>query len=252
MLSKYSMTDLQNAEFQNLKLAQIYEVFNQFSDDEDFWLTLIKQLNIYDITDFGCWTWLLTDKLMKLWYKVRWIEPAKPMLLQAKKKDGSNKIEYIEWDYRKLENFSTDLMLLTSHVAQFVWENEWEEFLQKSYEVLKDWWYLLFDSKNPLPKPWEKYTREKYNKTKVTPFWWVNMQIEITNESWNTVEHTIYYTFEDTWEKLESKNKLIYRSKDELEESLKKIGFKIVKIYGWWDSREYRNDCEEMIFLARK
>jgi hypothetical protein len=43
-----------NAEFEDSKLAQIYEDFNQFSEDEDFWLTVIAQLNITDITDFGC------------------------------------------------------------------------------------------------------------------------------------------------------------------------------------------------------
>lgn len=246
------MANAQNAEFQNLKLAKIYESFNQFSEDEDFWLRIIEELNISDITDFWCGTWLLTHRLMELWYTVRWIEPARPMLEQAKNKKWSEKIEYIEWDYRKLEDFSTELILMTSHVAQFIWENEWEVFLEKSFGVLKEWWYIFFDSKNPIPRPWENYTREKYNKTKDTPLWRVNMQIETTDISWNSVEHTIYYTFEDTWEKLESKNKLIYRGKDELEKSLLIAGFKIVKVYGWWDSEWYSDDCEEIIFLAGK
>lgn len=246
------MMDAQNAEFQNLRLAQIYEFFNQFSEDEDFWLWTIQELNISDITDFGCWTWLLTHRLMELWYTVRWIDPAGAMLEQARKKEWSNNIEYIEWNYRNLENFSTDLILMTSHVAQFMWKDEWNAFLQKSYDVLKDWWYILFDSKNPILKPWNNYTRELYNKTKDTPFWRVNMQIETTDISWNIAEHTIYYTFEDTWEKLKSKNKLIYRSKDELEKNLINTGFQMVKIYGWWDSKSYNDTCEEMIFLAKK
>ncbi len=242
----------QNAEFQNLKLAKIYESFNQFSEDEDFWLTTINSLSISTITDFGCWTWLLTHKLMGLWYTIRWIEPANAMLEQAKNKEWSEKIEYIEWDYRKLKDSSTELILMTSHVAQFIWEAEWEVFLEKSFGALKEWWYILLDSKNPLLKPWENYTIEKYNKTKDTPFWRVNMQIETTNISWNVVEHTIYYTFEDTWEKLESKNTLVYRSKDELEKSLIKTGYQIVKVYGWWDSGWYSDNSEEIIFLAKK
>jgi hypothetical protein len=48
------MASHKNAEFQNLKLAQIYENFNEFSKDEDFWISTIKKLNISDITDFGC------------------------------------------------------------------------------------------------------------------------------------------------------------------------------------------------------
>ena len=143
---------------------------------------------------------------------------------------------------------------MTSHVAQFIWENEWGDFLQKSFDVLKEGWYILFDTKNPIPKPWERYTKEHYNKTKDTwvLFWRVNMQIETTNTSWNTVEHTIYYTFEDTSERLESKNTLVYRTKNELEKDLIRTGFEIVEVYGWWDSRWYSNDCEEMMFLAKK
>lgn len=55
-LIQKGMNNAQNAEFQNLKLAQIYEFFNQFSEDEDFWLRTVKELNISDITDFGCGT----------------------------------------------------------------------------------------------------------------------------------------------------------------------------------------------------
>ena len=46
------MTTTRNAEFQNLKLAQIYESFNQFSEDENFWLSIINGLTISNITDF--------------------------------------------------------------------------------------------------------------------------------------------------------------------------------------------------------
>lgn len=246
------MTSHKNAEFQDLKLSQIYEDFNQFSEDEYFWISVIEKLGISDITDFGCWTWLLTHKLMELWYKMRWIEPARAMLLQAMNKKGGNKVTYIEWDYRVLENFSTDLVLMTSHVVQFIWETEWILFLQKAYWVLEQWWYILFDSKNPLPEPWKNYTKEKYNKTKETQFWPVNIQVETTETLWNTSEHTIYYTFESTWEQLISRNSLIYRTKDELERSLVNVGFNIVNIYGWWDLRTYNDTCEEMIFLAKK
>lgn len=244
--------DLKNAEFKNLKLAQIYEDFNQFSEDEDFWLSIIKDLNISDITDFWCGTWLFTHQLMEQGYKVRGIEPEISMLLQAKSKEWSNNIEYIEWDYKKLENFSTELILMTSHVSQFIEDTEWEKFLQRSYKVLKKWWYLLFDSKNPLLKPWENYTREKYNRTKPTKFWPVNMQIETNYILWNEAEHSIYYTFLNTWEEFISRNKLIYRTKEKIEESLVKSNFHIVKMYWWWDFTDYNNKSEEMIFLAKK
>ena len=60
------------------------------------------------------------------------------MLLQAIEKDKDNKIEYIHGNYKKLEGFETELVLMTSHVAQFIADDsEWNELLQNSYKILK-------------------------------------------------------------------------------------------------------------------
>jgi len=56
----------ENAEFHNVKLAKIYEDFNQFSEDENFWLQIIKELGVSEITDFGCGTGMFTLKLADL------------------------------------------------------------------------------------------------------------------------------------------------------------------------------------------
>jgi SAM-dependent methyltransferase len=242
-----------NAEFQDDRLAQIYENFNQFSEDENFWLNVIWNLNINHITDFGCGTWLLTQKLSELWYTMKWIDPAKPMLLQAMWKDKNNKIEYIHGGYEKLKGFETELVLMTSHVSQFITdENEWNELLQNSHKILKPGWYILFDSKNPFLKPWENYTREKYNRTKKTKFGDVNMQIEVWKISWNIITHNLHYNFLQTWEEHIASNTLTYKTKENLEQSLTENGFKIVKVYWDWEWQEYINTSSEMIFLAKK
>ena len=65
-------------------------------------------------------------------------------------------------------------------------------------------------------------------------------------------EHTLYYTFQNTGEMKISTNKLIYREKDEIVHDLMEAGFRVLYIYGGWDSRDYSDNCEEMIFLAKK
>jgi SAM-dependent methyltransferase len=248
-----SENNIKNAEFKNERLAQIYENFNQFSDDEDFWLNTIWGLGVEDITDFGCGTGLFTGKLSELGYSLRWIEPALPMIEQAKEKDSDNKITYIHWGYEELQGFSTDLVLMTSHVSQFIINtDEWNTLLSNAYEVLSTWWYILFDSKNSLLKPWENYIRENYNRTKDTKFWPVNMQIEVSKVKWNVITHDIHYTFLDTQEELISSNTLIYKTKEEIQQSLLANGFRIIKVYGDWKGKEYKDTNSEMIFLVQK
>lgn len=244
---------MKNAEFWHPILAQIYENFNQFSEDEDFWVQIIWDLWVTDITDFWCGTWLFTSILWNIWYQVRWIEPVKQMLEIAKSKGISSNIEWILWDYKEIKDFNTDLFLMTSHVSQFITDlSEWNQLLKNCYSVLNHGGYILFDTKNPLIKPWKKYTRESYNKTKNTKFWPVNMQIETLAERWNTVTHAIYYDFLHSWEKLISHNTLIYRTKDELVGNLENVGFTVKKIYWDWDFWSYNDNCEEIIFLAQK
>ena len=244
---------MKNAEFNNKKLAQIYENFNQFSEDEDFWLRIIKSLWVKNIIDFWAGTWIFTLVLLDRWYELIAIEPSHEMLAIAKSKTHSDRIKWLQWSTNKLEGFKTDLILMTSHVAQFITgDNEWRELLEKSHAALNSWWYILFDSKNPLLKPWENYTRENYNRTKDTVFWEVNMQIDLKDISGNVITHSIHYNFLETWEKFVSDNTLIYRSKGEIEESLKKAGFEIIKTYGDWSSQEYSEESSEMIFLAQK
>jgi len=181
------------------------------------------------------------------------IDPAKPMLLQAIKKDKDQKIKYIHGGYKKLKNLKAELVLMTSHVSQFIIDDEeWNIFLQNSYNVLESEWYILFDSKNPLLKPWENYTTEKYNITKDTKFGQVNLQIEAWEKFWNVITHHLYYKFLETWEQCISNNTLVYRTQQNLVVSLRENGFQIIKIYGGWTWTDYTDLSSEMIFLAKK
>jgi hypothetical protein len=142
---------------------------------------------------------------------------------------------------------------MTSHVAQFlINENDWKVFLKNSCDVLNSWGHILFDSRNPLLKPWEGYSRKKYNRTQSTQFWDVNMQIELWKKRGNVVWHVIHYNFKNTGEELISENVLIYRTKEEIEQSLEEVGFKIIQVYWDWDGDEYTPEHWEMIFLAQK
>jgi ubiquinone/menaquinone biosynthesis C-methylase UbiE len=81
------------AEFTNPKLARVYDSFNSFTEDEGFWLNIVKKNGVKNIVDLGCGTGLLTCELAKLGYKTIGIDPASPMIEIAQKKLYGDKAE---------------------------------------------------------------------------------------------------------------------------------------------------------------
>jgi hypothetical protein len=62
----------------------------------------------------------------------------------------------------------------------------------------------------------------------------------------------IHYLFTKTGEELLSRNELIFRSREEITQSLEKAGFSIENVYGDWDGTIATDKSPEMIFIAKK
>lgn len=241
------------AEFDNPKLAKIYDSFNALTEDETFWLKKIKELGIRSVIDFGCGTGLLTCKLADLEYETVGIEPAQAMMNLAKQKPYADKIKWLPGSTEQLEGQKSDLVIMTSHVTQFFLNDEkWENLLQHIHASLNEGGYIFFDTKNPLSKPWERWSKEETRQIKSTPEGDVEFWIDAPMMDDNQVEYELYYLFLKDQTKLVSKNRLVYRSKDVLEEQLGRAGFEIEKVYGGWDGGDFKEQDNEMIFLARK
>lgn len=241
------------AEFTNPKLARVYDSFNSFTEDEGFWLNIVKKNGVKNIVDLGCGTGLLTCELAKLGYKTIGIDPASPMIEIAQKKLYGDKAEWIIGSTEKLEENANDLVIMTSHVSQFfTTQEEWIKALEDIYNALKPGGYILFDSKNPALKPWTKWNRVNSSRTLNTPEGEVESWTELVSFRDNKVRCEIHYLFNDTQEKLISDMELIYRIESEVIKDLEVAGFKIEETYGNWDGSEIAEDSPELIFLARK
>ncbi len=241
------------AEFDNPKLARIYDSFNALTQDEVFWLNKIKELGVQSIIDFGCGTGLLTCKLAELGYETVGIEPAQAMMSLAKQKPYADKVKWLLGSSEQLEGQKSDLVVMTSHVAQFFLDDKkWRELLQHIHASLNTGGHIFFDTKNPLSKPWEKWNKEETRKIKNTPEGDVEFWIDEPVVDGNQVEYELHYLFLNDQSKLVSKNRLVYRSKVTLEEQLETAGFKIEKIYGDWDGSDFKERDNEMMFLAKK
>ena len=66
------------------------------------------------------------------------------------------------------------------------------------------------------------------------------------------VRYELHYFFIDSGEEVVSLNELVFRSQEEVTETLSDVGFKIEVVYGNFDASVVSADSPEMIFVAKR
>ena len=240
------------AEFNNSRLAQIYDAFCPLGKDSDFFLSEVKKSNPKSVLDVGCGSGILTVELTKIADIVVGVEPAVPMLEIARRRPGGNKVTWIQGHVTDVSDMTVDVIIMSSHVAQFLLdEDEWQLTLEHLSTLLSPGGKLIFDSKNPLVKPWSSWNKENTKRSVDTALGNVMMWNELLSVVDNRVQYQLHYMLE-SGDILTSNNELIYRTKENLSNSLIRAGFEVEAIIGDWDGSFANNSSEEMIFVARK
>jgi SAM-dependent methyltransferase len=248
------MEETTSKQFTDPRLVSTYDALNALGDDSSFWLSEIEKLSPKTIIDLGCGTGLLTCELAKIGYTVIGVEPAGGMLEVARLKPYADKVQWVEGGYEKFKVLKADMVLMTSHVAQFFLDDsEWKAMLQSSYQALNPAGHILFDSRTPIFPPYQTWPTEqtprRVEDPKAGPIdWWYKL-LEIKD---NRVRYQLHYHFIDSDETVISTDELIFRSQEEITKSLENAGFKVESVYGDWDGSPATSTSEEMIFVATK
>jgi len=244
----------ESKQFSNPLLVQAYDSINALGNDADFWFREIKRLAPKSVIDFGCGTGILTCELATRGYETIGVDPFGAMIEVAKQKPNADKVRWIVGNYKKLENLKSDLFLMTSHVAQFLLtDEEWDGLLNNAYTSLNTGGHVLFDSRRSLKESFATWPTE-LSKRKVTDQvlgeieYWCNL-LETTD---TLATYELHYHLLLSDEKVVSKDTIIFRPKDTIEQSLKSAGFIIKTIYGDWDSSLFIETSPEMLFVAQK
>lgn len=249
------------AEFYDPRLVAIYNTVCPLDGYEKFYVELARKISAKTIIDIGCGTGLLTCELAKQGYQMIGVEPSKLMLDVARKSPCGDKVKWIEGNAQSLEEFDADLAIMTGHVAQFhLKDDEWQNALKAIYKALRPGGYLSFESRNPDVQPWNNENQENntdwfapnFTKRVIDP---VVGEIEYkskpTEVNGELVTGEADYLLIKTGEVLTSRNTLRFRTKEEIEQSLKDAGFLIENIYGNWDWSKTSSDTPEFIFVAK-
>ncbi|MDB5188224.1 MAG: class SAM-dependent methyltransferase [Candidatus Kaiserbacteria bacterium] len=241
-------------EFSDPRVVALYDTLNPFGIDSEFFCKQAEKLSAKTIIDLGCGTGLLTHELAKRGHEMIGIEPSAAMLAAAQSKPNAEQITWIQGSFEKTDSLQVDMILMTSHVAQFFLEdNEWQEVLYAAYQALKPNGYLVFDIRrltNPPFIGWPtEENRKKFENTNAGPVeWWFKL-VHVENRR---VRYELHYSFVQFGEEIVSMNELIFRTQDEITQALLDAGFKMETIYGNWDGSLVTSASPEMIFVASK
>ena len=255
-------TDPTYSEFSDPRLVAIYDTVNPIAEYEKFYLGLAARLSATSIIDVGCGTGLLTFELAKRGLDVIGVEPAPAMLDVARRRPYGKEVRWIEGDASKLGDVQADLAIMTGHVAQFFLDDDsWHATLAAVHGALKPGGHLAFESRNPLVQPWadggitdhvdwpSRASRRKVDDPAAGPIeWWT----QILRVKVNWVRYEIHYLFTKSGEELVSAGELIFRTQEELSQSLANAGFLIESVFGDWDGRLASAGSRELIFVAAR
>jgi len=241
-------------QFSDPLLASAYDVLNALGDDSDFWLKEIEKLAPRTIIDLGCGTGLLTCELAKRGYAMIGVEPAGKMLDIACKKPYADKVQWIEGGYEKFDGLKADMVLMTSHVAQFFLDNkEWQAMLEATYKVLKPGGHIIFDSRTPIFPPYQTWPTEiAPRRVQDATFGPIDWYYKLLGIEGNRVCYQLHFHFINSGKKVVSTDKLIFRSQEELTKLLEDAELKVETVYGDWDGSLATSTSPEMIFIAKK
>jgi ubiquinone/menaquinone biosynthesis C-methylase UbiE len=243
---------VRNAEFNDPRLVNVYDVMCPWSRDDDFFLSVVNETPAARVLDLGCGTGRLALGLSAAGHTVTGVDPARASLAAARAKPGADRVRWIQGTSLALPGAAFDVAVMTSHVAQFfVTDEQWRQTLADLRRALVPGGRLVFDSRDPRARKWESWNPVDWRHRLTLPDGTtVTAWIEVTDVRDVDVDSTIHYEFSD-FSELQSSTTLRFRPEQELRSTLHDAGFTIERIYGGWHREPIGAPDGEFLVIAR-
>ena len=238
-----------DAIFAHPRLAPVYDWFDGDRDDLAACLGIAGELGAERVLDVGCGTGCLAILLAESGRTVMGADPANASLEVAKAKEATARITWVHGDAATLPPFGADLAVMTGNVAQvFLTDEDWARALQGIHAALRPRGYLVFETRRPGWRAWEKWAAEVRRLVVDIPgIGSVEQRSEVTDVSLPLVSIRGTYTFHADGAVIVSDSTLRFRSRDEVESSLAAHGYRAL------DVREAPDrPGREFVFIAER
>ena len=225
-------------------LVALYDVFNGWSIDRDFYANLAGATPIR-VLEVGCGTGLIARAIAEQGHAVTGLDPAQPMLDFAAAAPGGDRVD---WVCGTLDGYSDPdqfhLIYMTGHAFQcLLTDEDITAFFEAAHRLLHRDGRLAFETRNPAAKAWEGWVPDKSKRTMQLPDGRnVTEWHALDNVSPNTVSFRSIYQFPD--KRLTSSSILRFTNLQELEGFAQRINLQITETFGNWDRPRYRQPAQ--------
>lgn len=145
-------------EFNDPRLACLYDVLDPDRSDLDGYLSLAEELGASRVLDVGCGTGVLALRMAGRGMSVVAVDPAEASLDVARTRPGAERVTWLLGDATSLPGLRVDLATMTANVAQvFLTDEAWQATLTAVHRALRPGGVLAFETRDPGARGWEAW-----------------------------------------------------------------------------------------------
>ena len=236
--------------YSNPALVSIYDGLNAGDDDFRFYEAMIGSVPLR-VVDLGCGTGRFAAALAAKGHEVVGIDPAPRMLDVARTRPGGQAVRWVQGDASALPGKAgVDVVVMTGHAFQcLLADDAVSSTLAAIRTALVPGGRLMFESRNPLDRPWERWTPDASLRT-------------VPDSDGNTASarHTVtsvrgeLVTFVTDYDlpggRLSSRSTLRFLPKDAIDRHLRQQGFLNISYTGDWSGFPFANNSREIVAVA--
>lgn len=241
-----------NALYQEPALAELYDLFNAWGEDNDYYMGLLSP-QVRRVLDLGCGTGLLAAA-MAARAEAWGLEPSEAMLDEARRRPGGEQVRWLQGDARDFQlDGRFDLIYCTGHAFQcFLAEQDRRAVFRRVREHLATQGRFVFETRNPTARSWLRYDSLPPRRVKHPRWGEVELSHSLLSETDGLVAYRSRYRFLDQDRELAVDAALRFCDLLTLQAELEAEGLRIAALQGNWQGGPLREDSAEIILtLAR-
>ncbi len=235
-------------DYQDPRLAVFYDQFNGWGADRDFYLDLV--MSAPSVLDVGCGTGAILKRARERGHTGRLVglDPADAMLDHARSRTD---IDWVHGDLAALPAaWEFDLVIMTGHVFQvFLTDDQIAAALAAIRAALSRSGRLVFETLNPLPRPWEGWLGSFDGAAPDgTPVTGANAEVHSRP---NGIVHVIGRFSSPAWERdIVCPSDFRFTTAAEVDAALDAAGLAVAERYGTWERGRFTDESAEIITIA--
>lgn len=219
--------------FSDGRLAEVYDALDpDRSDLDEYEEAVVCEFGAQSVLDLGCGTGTFALRLAARGLRVTGVDPAVASIEVAQRKPDGDSVTWVAGTLRDAPTTTVDAITMTANVAQvFLEDQEWAGVLEAALARLNPGGVLIFEARRAEDRAWEQWTRELSHHTAEVPnIGTLERWVEVTAVEGERVTFEQPTIFHADGARVDSTSTLRFRSREAIEESLHRAGFRMVAV----------------------